>query len=105
MKMAGRAVRSVLNFLKDESGVIHVSGYLLVMTIVVLGMLAGVTSVRNQIVQSFGDLAVSLESLDQSYSYSVGASTSEFTDSTTLTDPANSEPAGITVQAAAGGGG
>lgn len=89
------------DFIRNESGVIHAAGYLLIVTIISIGMLAGLSTVRIHLVQTLADTAVSLERLDQSYSFAVGASTSVFADSVTATDAAGVEPAGISVQEAA----
>ena len=45
---------------------------LLLTSIVVLGSVVGLVTLRDQIVQELGDLAIALESLDQSYSSSIG---------------------------------
>jgi hypothetical protein len=39
----------------------------LICTIIVIGVTAGLTTFRNQVVLEFGDLAAAIESLDQSY--------------------------------------
>lgn len=88
-------------FWSDESGIVDASSYLLMVTIIAIGMIVGLTEMRNEIVQSMGDVAGSLENLDQSYSFAVGAKTSVFADTTTGTDVANAEPAGISIQEAA----
>ncbi len=69
---------------------------ILINSIVVIGMLAGLSTFRDQIVQFFGDAAVALESVDQSYSFTVGATTSLYEDpAPTVTDPNLAPPAGI----------
>ena len=73
---------------------------LLLTTILAIGAIVGLTSVRNQIVQEFGDMAVALESLNQSFTMG----TITFVDPpTTLTDPAGAEPACLNVQVPADG--
>lgn len=69
---------------------------ILINSIVVIGMVAGLSTFRDQMVQFFGDTAVALESLDQSYSYTVGASMSMYADPPpTVSDPNLAPPAGI----------
>lgn len=83
----------------DESGAVNAASYLLLATIVGIGMIVGLVVVRNQIVQELGDIAVALESLDQSYSFTIGTQTVRFRDKPTdLRDPRGREPAGISVQ-------
>jgi len=55
----------------DTSGIIVTGDYLLLTTIVALGMVVGVASFRNSVVQEFGDISVAMESLDQSYSFTI----------------------------------
>ncbi len=54
---------------RDESGVIASLDLILLSVLLGLGILVGVVSLRNQVVQEFGDLSTAIGSLDQSYSY------------------------------------
>jgi len=68
------------------------------MTLLVIAMLVGLVAVRNALTQEFGDVAVALESLDQSYSVTVGKVTIQCVDlPTSLTDPIGEAPAGLNV--------
>jgi hypothetical protein len=96
----------------DQAGSVAPATYVLLVTILCIGLIPGLSSFRNALVQEMGDLAVSLETLDQSYSFTLGTTTSQYTDpTTTLTDPAGGAPAGISVsesptgEGGAGGGG
>ena len=89
-----QVVRQLWN---DTEGSLSPVGLLLVITILVVGMLPGLVTFRDHVIQEFGDLAVAIESLDQSYSMTVMGTTSKFQDSTTLVDVANEEPAGIDI--------
>jgi len=81
---------------QDECGMTGAMGLLLLVTILAVGAIVGMTSLRDQIVQEMGDMAVALESLDQSFS---GGPYGSYTDPpTTLTDPLNAEPACMSVQ-------
>jgi hypothetical protein len=53
----------------DESGFIASTDLLILSTIVVLGMIVGLVTFRDQVVQELGDMAAAVGALDQSYSY------------------------------------
>lgn len=115
-----------MNFLRrlknDDAGFITSTDLILVSTIVVIGMIVGLTTLRDQVVQELGDLAVAIGHLDQSYSF--GAATivvngatitvagSNFVDTSDAcelgtgecnpdNDPENAEPACIELDVAA----
>ena len=54
----------------DQSGAVVSAELVIVATILVLGMIVGLTTVRDQVVQELGDLAIAVASLNQSYSFS-----------------------------------
>ena len=54
----------------DEIGVVISAELILVATILVIGMIVGLTSVRDQVVQELGDVAAAIASVNQSYSFS-----------------------------------
>jgi hypothetical protein len=82
-----------------QSGAVDTAAYLLIATIVGIGAIVGLATVRDQFVQELGDIAIALENLDQSYSFTIGSQTSSFSDmGTGPTDPDGSEPAGISLQ-------
>lgn len=60
-------------FWEDERGEAAALSTLLIGSIVVIGSIVGLVTFRDQVVQELGDLAVALESLDQSYTSSIGA--------------------------------
>lgn len=86
---------------RDSYGSVAPATFVLLATIVALGVVVGVTTLRDQIVQELGDIAVALDSIDQSFTtsaYTINGmvfSGSTFTDVSTLTDPAGSAPAGL----------
>lgn len=87
---------------RDTRGTSSVVSLVLLTTIITIGIVAGMVTLRDQIVQQFGDLSVALESLDQSYSFSVitpnATVTSQYVDTSSgLTDPDGLEPAGLNV--------
>lgn len=55
---------------KDENGFVVSSELVLVLTIAVIGMIVGLDSVQNAVVQELADVAAAFGSLEQSYTYS-----------------------------------
>ncbi|QDT85046.1 hypothetical protein [Gimesia chilikensis] len=92
-------------FWSDEGGNVSAFTTVLMLTILIIGIIPGVATLRDHIVQKFGDTAVALESIDQSYSYTVNGVTSEYEDSDTgtLTDPLNDAPADLDLTIAPAG--
>ncbi|MAG94512.1 MAG: hypothetical protein CMJ48_12295 [Planctomycetaceae bacterium] len=89
---------SVLHaFRNDDCGMVSAIGIILIVTIISLGMIVGLTTYRDQVIQELGDLAVSLESVDQSYSVVVHGTTSHFEDTESLEDEAGDAPACISL--------
>ncbi|HAH47141.1 MAG TPA: hypothetical protein DCM07_20260 [Planctomycetaceae bacterium] len=95
-------------FWNDEAGFVVSSELVLIGTILVLGVVVGLATVRDQVVQELGDLALAISNINQSYSFSgVTGHTSStagsmFEDLTDFCDPttdtADEEPACIFVQ-------
>ncbi|WP_299468643.1 hypothetical protein [uncultured Gimesia sp.] len=95
-------------FWNDEAGFVVSSDLVLIGTILVLGVVVGLATVRDQVVQELGDLALAISNINQSYSFSgvTGHTSSvagsifddqlDFCDSNT--DVAATEPACISVQ-------
>ncbi|MEY3173590.1 MAG: hypothetical protein RLZZ436_1504 [Planctomycetota bacterium] len=57
------------SFLRSEEGFLLSSEALLIGTIAVLGLLVGLVSVRDAVVQELGDFAQAIGLLNQSYTY------------------------------------
>src|SRR5690606_36566299 len=53
----------------DTAGFITSTDLILVSTIVLIGAIVGLTTLRDQVVQELGDLGVAIGHLDQSYSF------------------------------------
>jgi hypothetical protein len=51
----------------DESGLLGSSDYILMATIVVIGAVCGLATMRDAVVQNLGDIAIALATVDQSY--------------------------------------
>lgn len=89
-------MKIVRRFARDEEGASAVVDLILITSIVCLGAIVGLASFRDQAVQYFGDAAVALESLNQSYSFTVGTVTSKYVDpAPVVTDPVDAAPACI----------
>jgi len=56
-------------FLRDDAGFVISSELVLVATILVIGMIAGLNTVKDSVVQELGDLSASIGSVSQSYTY------------------------------------
>ncbi|MDA1213417.1 MAG: hypothetical protein O2955_12950 [Planctomycetota bacterium] len=54
----------------DDAGFVVTSELILVGTVLVIGLTIGLTSLRDQVVQELADLAISIGSVNESYSYS-----------------------------------
>ena len=53
----------------DQRGFVATTDLILIVTIAVLGTIVGLATLRNSVVQEFGDLATAIGRLNQSYSY------------------------------------
>ncbi len=80
---------------RDQRGTASAAALILMYAIIIFGSIVGLVALRDQIVQEFGDLAVALDHLDQSFSIPGGPS---YKDTPSLTDPIHAEPAGLNVQ-------
>jgi hypothetical protein len=81
----------------NECGFVNAAAYMFVVTILLIGMVAGLTSFRDQLVQELGDLAVGLENIDQSYSFEINGTISEYEDPDGPEDVACDPPGGISL--------
>ena len=54
---------------KDDAGFIVSTELVLVATILVIGLIVGLTTVRDQVVQELGDMALAIGSVNMSYAY------------------------------------
>jgi Flp pilus assembly pilin Flp len=59
----------VRKFWSDRNGFIISTELVLVATILVIGMITGVTTIRDAVVQEMGDVAAGIGKLNQSYAY------------------------------------
>jgi Flp pilus assembly pilin Flp len=88
---------------KDDEGFVVSTELILVAVLLVIGLIAGLATVRDQVVQELGDVAAAVSEINQSYSFSgvTGHSSStagsSFLDLNDFCDPdgqgpANNEP-------------
>lgn len=57
-------------FWNDDSGFVVSAELVLVATVLVIGLIVGLVTVRDQVIQELGDTAVHLAAMNQSYSFS-----------------------------------
>ena len=79
---------------RDQRGETTSMALVLLTTIVALGAIVGLVTLRDQIVQELGDVSIAIESLNQSVSSSMG----EYVDTGPFpTDPPGAEPACLSI--------
>ena len=93
-----RTLRSLWN---DEAGFVISSELILVATILVIGLIAGLATVRDQVVTELADVAAAISDLDQSFSFGsitghcASTNGSNFIDLTDFCDTASQTADGI----------
>jgi hypothetical protein len=63
-------MRVLTQLWRDEQGFVVSAELVLIGTILVIGMIVGLATVRDQVVQELGDLALAIAQVNQSYSWS-----------------------------------
>jgi len=99
---------------KDDSGFIATTDLLLICTILVIGTVVGLTTLRDQVVQELGDLGAAFAGLNQSYSFAAvtlvfngstftvaGSEFQDMTDDCDTGDPGGAPPACISLSVSA----
>ena len=76
--------------------------FMIFVVIVVIGSIVGFATYRDHVVQQFGDIAVAMENVDQTYTVSITYSKGStknfgFVDGTSPTDVAGDPPGGIEI--------
>ena len=97
-------------FLRDDAGFVISSELVLVATILVIGMIAGLTTLRDGVVQELGDVSTAIGAVSQTYVYNgvdghtSGTAGGTFLDQTDFcdvpVDVAVTEPACLDIQTA-----
>ena len=99
--------RVAIRLWRDQRGAVSAVSALLLYTLLTLGVITGLVTLRNQMVQEFGDLAVALDHLDQSWTVQHSWEESprgfedpgpQLVDGEGESDPDGGEPAGISVR-------
>jgi len=67
-------------FASSELGAMQVAEYLLMGTVITLGVLVGLASYRDALVLEYGDVATAFQRIDQSYSFTISGTTYSYTD-------------------------
>lgn len=62
-------MRGVRNFWSDEGGFVVSSELILIATVLVIGVLTGAATIRDQAVQELADVAGAVSDVDESYAY------------------------------------
>jgi Flp pilus assembly pilin Flp len=63
-------MRTLLRLWRDQRGFVISTELVLIAVLLVIGLIAGLTTVRDQVVQELGDLAAAIGAINQSYSFS-----------------------------------
>jgi Flp pilus assembly pilin Flp len=71
--------RTLADFCRDDSGVIIATELVLILTILAIGLIVGLTTIRNALNTELADVGGGLSRLNQSFSYSGVAGHSSFT--------------------------
>lgn len=96
-------------FIRDETGVMSSIEYILFVTIMAIGIVVGLATVRDAVMQQFGDISVAVENLEQTYTVDItfrNGSTQRFgwEDDAAPTDVAGQPPGTIELVAPSGEG-
>ena len=94
---------------RDEYGALGAGDYILMVTIICIGSVAGLATVRDAVLQDMGDVGAAMECISQSYT--VNATTANgvvldygYQDTFLVSDPEREAPLGIEIGGAPSGG-
>jgi len=102
-------MRVLTQLWRDEQGFVVSAELVLIGTILVIGMIVGLATVRDQVIQELADVAMAISQVNQSYSFSgitghtssvAGSAftdTTDFCDAEALTQGLNEPPACIAI--------
>lgn len=108
--MAMPLKNSAVRLFRDDAGVLSSIDYILFVTILTIGSVVGLATVRDGVMQEFGDIGVAIETLEQSYTVDItfrNGSTQRFGWDDPVdppTDLADEPPGGIELVAPSGEG-
>ena len=97
-----RLKRFLIRLLHDDAGIITSVDFMLFVAIVSIGSIVGLATIRDQVVQQFGDIGVAMENLEQTYTVDItfrngSTKTFGFTDNASPTDLPDEPPGGIEI--------
>jgi Flp pilus assembly pilin Flp len=81
-------------FLKDETGFVDAAHYILMVTVICIGVIAGLSAIRDSVVQELGDFALGLENLDHTYTVACSFATFGYIDAELGGNDVAGEPPG-----------
>ena len=84
-------------FWNDETGFVDATNYILMTTLIGIGMIVGLTAIRDAVVQTFGDVAIGLERLDHTYTINCPVATFGFVDTPGPNDVPGQPPGCISI--------
>lgn len=101
--MAMPLKKLAIRLFRDQAGVLSSIDYILFVTIVTISAVVGLATVRDGVVQQFGDISVAMENLEQSYTVDItfkNGSTHQFGWEDTVAPPTDNfgqAPGGIEI--------
>ena len=92
----------LIRLFRDDAGFLSSVDFMLFVAIVSIGSIIGLATVRDQVVQQFGDIGVAMENLEQTYTVNITFRNGQtkafgFTDNASPTDVADQPPGGIEI--------
>lgn len=94
MPLRAKGTSLLAKFFRDESGFIDAAHYLLMVTLISIGVIAGLSAIRDSVVQELGDFALGLENLDHSYTVNCSFGTFGYIDAELGGNDVAGEPPG-----------
>jgi len=93
-------VRLVREFLRQDAGAFYAVELVLIGSIACIGLVVGLAEYRNSLVQEYGDVSGAIAHLDQSFTFTLTASSGSPASTSTYSDTmvyASSDANGVTV--------
>ncbi|MBC8288831.1 MAG: hypothetical protein H8E37_00795 [Planctomycetes bacterium] len=97
-----RLKQLLIRLSRDDAGFLSSVDFMLFIAIVTIGSIVALATVRDQVLQQFGDISVAMENLEQTYTVDItfrngSTKTFGFTDNASPTDVADQPPGGIEI--------
>jgi hypothetical protein len=95
-------IRRIVDFGRAEDGVLSGADYIITVSIITIGSIIGLATVRDAVLQEFGDIGVALENVSQTYTVNItfaggATNTFGFTDGAAPTDTDGNAPGDISL--------